>query len=107
MRIEKIGPRVLATTFSDQTQALRVKSSKVYRRWTESWELSRDNMRVLMDFFDLMGLHTTFTRLALDPQSGDNFTTTLAQVRFDRTMTPEQIGPQWYAVTVVQRETEL
>ena len=107
-RIEYEGPRVLVSRFSDGSESIRVKSAVRRRKFFEHWEINRHDMQLFSLFFSIYGYHRTFTKLALDPQDGDDFATMEAVCRLvEPGIVPVQVGPQWFHTDIEFYEKEL
>jgi hypothetical protein len=96
LRVVREGPNVLKTTHADGSQDVRVKSGVVRLRIIETWELVRSDTKLLLDFFDLVGLDTPFSAYTLDAQDGDDFGSRIGLFTFERSPDLVQVGPNWY-----------
>lgn len=81
------GPTMLVHTTVDKREFRRVLSNDKRRIWLERYEWTAAEMKGAMDFWDIRGLHTTFTRISYDPQA-TNPLTDEATVRFVRPIVP-------------------
>lgn len=96
--IRREGPETLITRFDDGTELRRQKNNVITRLFKEVWEVNRDDAKTMIEFYNLKGMEAVFDKLALDPLSGDNFSTDLATVRWDEPIRVTQIGPKWFRI---------
>ena len=64
--VKYIGPRTLITTFEDETEIRRRKSSGVRREFTERHKVSDSEMLEIITLYRDKGTSKTFTKLSFD-----------------------------------------
>lgn len=101
--IDYDGPDTLAQVFDDKTQRLRTRTSISKRIFTARFTLSEADAKILLDFFDLKMLTSTFTMVTYDAQAVDPDIDE-ATVRFVAKPPQTRVGPRLTGYTVSFRE---